>query len=97
MDWRVGNLYKHDKMRDVAMSPVRITIDSNNIDNWSLEVEWYNIHYHELGGNGPFLIAPDYRRGQKPQTITLTKEQRKEWRNYDLEATKGILRAKVEE
>jgi hypothetical protein len=85
----VYKLYKHVNTRDTAICPFKVEEFETYIE---VTFDVFNVHYNELGAREPFLIYPDYTKGQKPQTVIFTREQLKSWKEYNAEANWGILR-----
>lgn len=81
--------YKHTNTRDTAICPIEIRFLK---DGLQVTFDIFNVHYNELGVRVPFLIYPDYERGEKPQTMNFTHEQLKDWKEYVPSENFGILR-----
>lgn len=82
-------LYRHEYNRDTAICPIEIKLDGNLL---VVTFEVFNVHSNDIGCSEPRLIYPNYSKGQKPQTIALTREQALKWKEYDAKANYGVLR-----
>jgi hypothetical protein len=68
--------YKHEKMRDVILKPIRIFfVPEKQI--YKVKGYWYNCHFHEISGSKPFRIT------ETTDKLELTLAQMREFKEYD--------------
>ena len=79
-------LYKHISNRDVAIYPIDIEEGDTTL---TVKCYWVNVHYNELTGTDPFVIAS--KKGPICSTIVIEKEALVNWKPYGVQENKRSL------